>query len=538
MSALAQRARLTAALAWLAAPALAQVLVGNDVGRGALPGVLALSAGTFALPLAWTRGFRGLLLSLAPLALLSGFAAAYLLTYRTPLTAGLVQSLLVTDLREAGEQAGRYASIAALCLAGWAGYLWCAWTLPREAAVPFRRAWIAGAAWTVLLAIYHPYVQFELYHRLDVLADFSFVRKSYPLNLAFIAGDLQAAGTFRPNEHEFAGPALLPPERRLAGPQREVYVLVIGEAAQARIWAELDATSDPASVYFGDALAQANLSHTSVEMLVTGATTLSEARRLPTLVDWQAAAGCTTAVVSNSTPFRSSGRAQIRYVTQNEELDHDLLPVIEGLVANAALRKLCVIVHTLGSHQDYRSRYTARFARFPVEGYPALPGLLGAYRNSILSSQDFLRSLTHMLARNGGTAFLAYTADHGENLGEVPGSIEHGSLQPTPYEMQVPMLYWASPSFVTSRPEHWEQLQRNRTVPVSNADVVPTLIDAMGYLDDLRRLHPGAVSLLRQLGARTRRYVAPDFTEHPESDMQPDPARREHAIRLQTTSAP
>ena len=539
-TAMGRRVRVVAALAWLAAPAVAQLGISAELPTAFAAGLLAMTAGALALPVAWTGRIRGVLLSLAPLALLSGFASAYLWVYRTPLTAGLIQSLLATDSREALEQAGRYAGIAVACLTGWAAYLYCAWSLPREIEVPYRRGLLAGAAWTLLLAIYYPYVQFELYHRLDVIADLSFVRKSYPLNLVFIGSDLHAAATLPRFEDDVADQALppLPSPYPLTGDEREVYVLVIGEAAQAHIWEELDPLRSRADVaYFGDALAQANLSRASVEMLVTGAATLPDARALPTVIDWQGAAGCQTAVISNSSAFRFAKRADIRHATPKEEHDHDLLPVIEGLVANRSLRKLCLVVHMIGSHQDYRARYAERFARFSTDGYPEGAGFTGAYRNSIIASQDFLRSLMDMLARGDESAFLAFTSDHGENLREINDLLEHGTMTPTEYEMRVPMLFWASPAFIAGNTERWEQLRRNRGAPVSNGHVLPTLLDAMGILEAAQRRYAFAGSLLREFPGGPRRYVTPDFHEHPETDLLRDPRRHAGAASGGPTEA-
>ncbi len=520
--------RMAFAVAWLVSPLFFYVPLAEHAGPAFFLGLFGIAAAILCIPSLWANSARAVLLSLAPVALLSGFVSAYLFFYKTPITVGLLQSVLHTDPREFVEQARRYAAVAALCVTGTLAYLGCVLSMRRGIALRRRGILVASSLWAVLVALYQPYLGFETYQRFGRSMDLSFVRESYPLNLLFIGRDFYEAMGLRSFQDDVDDSEVMPARvaRGLGGSERQVFVLVVGESARAQTWSELSSgAEDPRLVAMDDALAQANFSWASVPMLVSGARRLADARRLPTIIEWQRAAGCKTAVVSNNSSFRFAKRADIRVVkgdagiVHRVDYDHDLLPIVRSLVENGALRKLCIVVHMAGSHQDYRERYPDRFARFPTDAVPAEVALRNAYRNSILASQDFLRALITLLSREDESVFLAFTSDHGENLLEINGLREHATLTPTEFELRVPMIFWASRAFSLAQAEKWRQLGANSRTPVSTGQIVPTMLDAMGIWEDASAAYGFGASLMRPVRGEARRYVTPDLREHAESDM-------------------
>ena len=483
--------RMAFALAWLLSPLFFYLPLAGHASPAFLAGLVGIGGAILCIPALWASSVRAVLLSLAPIALLSGFVSAYLYLYKTPLTVGLLLSILHTDPRELVEQASRYAGVALLCIAGALAYLGSVLSMRPGAPLRRRRAVIAIALWATLVAMYHSHIEFESYQRFGRSVDLGFVRQAYPLNLLFVGRDLYDSLTLRSFQDDVGDGAVMAVRVRnvLGGPERQIFVLVVGESARAHTWEELVSSPDDLqTVSMGDALAQANFSWASVPMLVTGARRLEDARRLPTITEWQRAAACKTAIISNNSSFRFAKEADIRIVKGDAGIvhragyDHDLLPIVRSLLENGSLRKLCIVVHMAGSHQDYRERYPVRFARFPTDGVDAELAQRNAYRNSILASQDFLAVLIEMLSRDGASAFLAFTSDHGENLFEINGLREHATLTPTEFELKVPMVFWASRAFTLAHPEKWRQLAGNRRIPVSTAQILPTMLDAMGIL--------------------------------------------------------
>ncbi|MEO8143270.1 MAG: phosphoethanolamine transferase [Betaproteobacteria bacterium] len=342
--------------------------------------------------------------------------------------------------------------------------------------------------------------------------------KSFPFGVAYdfaatVWGDHAAA--LRPIDQ--------PAVQRAAIQGREIYVLVIGEAIRRDTWqAELPTAPALATdrvVSFSDALAQAVLTRLSVPMLITGATG-SKARRLPHFLHYAKAAGCTPVWLTMNdvgTPY--AGVAAEIFdnwrvpAAQKKRYDTDLLPLLEQVLLRHD--KACVVLHTEGAHNDYVDRYPESFRTRPVAR-----GGLGeftaredrtaqrkAYANAVAYAQHFLVQLIAMLEQRNARAFLVYAPDHAENLwDDERGRILHGFA--TRIEFEIPLLMWASKAFVAQEPGKWAQLRRNKDQPVSNENVLPTLLDAMG-------ITPVAGNSLLRNHVPTDRVVSIDSLEIP-----------------------
>jgi glucan phosphoethanolaminetransferase (alkaline phosphatase superfamily) len=315
-------------------------------------------------------------------------------------------------------------------------------------------------------------------------------KKSFPYGVAY---DFAAA--VWEDYAAAARPIDLPKVQRAAIPGREIYVLVIGETTRRDTWqAELPAAPALAAdrvVSFSDALAQTVLTRLSVPMLITGATG-SKARRLPHFLHFAKAIGCTPVWLTMNdvgTPYAGIAAEvfdnwRVPWA-QRKRYDMDLLP----LLAQVLLRydKACVVLHTEGAHNDYVDRYPESFRPHPVKrgGLGELtaredrPAQRVAYANAVAYSQHFLAQVIAMLEQRDARSFLIYTPDHAENLwDDERGRILHGFA--TRIEFEIPLLMWASKSFVAQEADKWAQLRRNKDQPVSNENVLPTLLDAMG----------------------------------------------------------
>jgi glucan phosphoethanolaminetransferase (alkaline phosphatase superfamily) len=529
----AERFRLAYCFLWATLPAWAAV---GLVGAGghwlpALATALA-SAGVFLLPILWARTLRGYYLSLAPLASFTAFCMMYAILYGSPVTAGLIQGVLYTDLRVEMEEGRRYWWVFAASLAGATLYLRWARALPRRP-LRWRAPAAAAALYSVLALIYVPYATEWLWMRADWSVHDGVLRAGYPQSLVFSGIEvLRMAGLQQGDDRTDIGakytlPAPPPP----AG--REIYVLVIGEGARAQTWDELAGRGfflrDGRLVAFGDALAQANWTRLSVPMITTGARHREDVDDLPTITDWERWAGCTTAALSNNASYPYSRAADVKTIIGEDDVvrhngyDHDLLPALEHFLDGRNAGRLCVTLHMVGSHQRYRERYENRFAVFDAEAADERAALANDYRNTVVMTQDFLARLIRLLDREAGSAFLAYVSDHGENLLEIRGLREHVTETPTEYELRIPTVFWANDRYVAGHAAAWAALRANRGEPVSNLNLLPTFLDAMGVLDAAGRLYPEyGASLLRPFHPEPRFYYSPDLESHPESDMLVD----------------
>ena len=84
-------------------------------------------------------------------------------------------------------------------------------------------------------------------------------------------------------------------------------------------------------------------------------------------------------------------------------------------------RKQFIVLHTYGSHFNYRERYPSEDAFFlpdyPVEAEVKYrDNLVNAYDNTIRYTDGFLARLIHMLEEQQVDAAMLYTSDHGEDI--------------------------------------------------------------------------------------------------------------------------
>lgn len=139
-----------------------------------------------------------------------------------------------------------------------------------------------------------------------------------------------------------------------------------------------------------------------------------------------------------------------------------------------------VVLHLLGTHAPY----AVDAARSPFRPYRRaasfahMDELHNAYKNAMVAQDADLTKMLRAFADSEKNRpwLLFYTSDHGEAFGEH-GAIHHGQNL---YPEQVHV-----PGFVVSRngalsPEALSALRAHASEPLTHADVVPTLLDAMG----------------------------------------------------------
>ncbi|MBI3783886.1 MAG: lipid A phosphoethanolamine transferase [Deltaproteobacteria bacterium] len=161
-------------------------------------------------------------------------------------------------------------------------------------------------------------------------------------------------------------------------------------------------------------------------------------------------------------------------------LDGDLVPALDRFLDNHSGRLLAVL-HTEGSHWPYDARYPSSFARFtPAFDHSTFVSwdhepLINAYDNSVLYTDAVLAQIIERLRHR--YALMLYVADHGEMLGE-DGRYMHG--QECPEVRHVPMLWWASDSFLDAHPQRFARLKNRRYEAVSHDYVFHSLLDCAG----------------------------------------------------------
>ncbi|APE30694.1 lipid A phosphoethanolamine transferase [Halomonas aestuarii] len=169
-----------------------------------------------------------------------------------------------------------------------------------------------------------------------------------------------------------------------------------------------------------------------------------------------------------------------------EELKQRLASVTDDTV---------IVLHTLGNHgPSYFQRYPEDFRAFTPTCEEAdlaqcsQASIVNSYDNAILYTDSVLDELIGVLEqqRSLATAML-YVSDHGESLGEN-GLYLHGlpyAIAPDE-QTRVPMTWWSSPAFDQTAGLERDCLAEQATQPVSHDNLFHSLLGVLGVESDVR----------------------------------------------------
>lgn len=254
--------------------------------------------------------------------------------------------------------------------------------------------------------------------------------------------------------------------------EREIYVLVIGETARAYSFGLYGYGRNTTPMLqhtagltvFSDAITQSNTTHKSVPMLMSAASADDHGRiyREKGIITAFREAGFHTTFISNQRPNHSfidifgKEADEWKFIKEeskrNNMYDDEMIKTVNDII-NKKRKKELIVLHTYGSHFNYRERYRPDEAVFTPDNASEAKAsnrqqLLNAYDNSIRNTDHFLSLLIRELNRSGAISAMIYTSDHGENIFDDSRRLFlHASPIPSYYELHVPLLVWLSPSY-------------------------------------------------------------------------------------------
>ncbi len=286
---------------------------------------------------------------------------------------------------------------------------------------------------------------------------------------------------------------------------RETYVLVIGETTRADNW-ELSGYERPTNprlsitdglVYFPRAITQSNTTHKSVPMMLSSLTAsdFNDINRRKGLITAFNEAGFETYYFSNQRRNHSyidyfgEEAAHTKFIKDDgkEHYDADLLPLIgEALVDTVHAKKL-IVVHTYGSHFNYRDRYPGEYSHFKPDNkidatVSNRSSLVNAYDNSVRYVDAFLADVNERLRSQGVVGVLMYASDHGEDIfDDERGRFLHASPIPTYTQIHVPMVMIPTVEHTSQFSDMSEALRDNSRRYVSpSVSIFHTLLHLAG----------------------------------------------------------
>ena len=284
--------------------------------------------------------------------------------------------------------------------------------------------------------------------------------------------------------------------------------MVVGETSRALNWQlygyERETnpllSRQPGLIAFPKVLTESNTTHKSVPMLMSDATACNydSIYHQKGIITAFKEAGFRTAFFSNQRYNHSFidffGMEADTYDFIKEDSvsssynpsDDELLKLVEQELAKGATKQF-IVLHTYGSHFNYRERYPSESAFFTPD-YPMeaerkyRDNLVNAYDNSIRYTDGFLSLLIHMLEKQQIDAAMLYTSDHGEDIFDDSRHLFlHASPVPSYYQLHVPFLIWMSDNYRETYPEYWDTAIDNKDKNVSSSSsFFPTMLSLAG----------------------------------------------------------
>lgn len=160
--------------------------------------------------------------------------------------------------------------------------------------------------------------------------------------------------------------------------------------------------------------------------------------------------------------------------------DEEMLPALRQIVSSPGKSgKTFIIVHTKGSHFDFKRRYPPEFTRFDSGNTDRRSVLVDAYDNSILYTDWFLAQVIEILQDSKRKAVLLYASDHGENLLDDERQL-FGHALSTEFDLGTVGLLWFSQEYASLRADHLKALQQNADKPISLGDLPHAMLHLSG----------------------------------------------------------
>lgn len=172
----------------------------------------------------------------------------------------------------------------------------------------------------------------------------------------------------------------------------------------------------------------------------------------------------------------------------DRDMDDVLIPELKNILAEKSPKKF-IVIHTLGSHQQYNKRYPKSYNVFK----PSLDDItsyipqsskykqqsINSYDNSVLFTDFVLNSFIEEIKVTNTSSMLLYAADHGEDLFD-DGCEKSGHGNGTIYNFQIPAIAWVSDQYKQYHPDNYNALRSNATAKVNLTSIFPTLVDSAG----------------------------------------------------------
>ena len=166
--------------------------------------------------------------------------------------------------------------------------------------------------------------------------------------------------------------------------------------------------------------------------------------------------------------------------------DGELLPLLYEAM-NTAQDKNFYVLHLMGCHGEYDSRYTPEFNKFSADDEISGKYMTNEaktakakYDNAILYNDTIVTSI--MQAFKDKNAIVIYMPDHGEEVYATANFSGHSDDNATRSMLEIPFIIYTTSQFRQEYPQLNEGIKAAVNKPYMTDDMIHTVLDIMGIV--------------------------------------------------------
>jgi glucan phosphoethanolaminetransferase (alkaline phosphatase superfamily) len=152
-----------------------------------------------------------------------------------------------------------------------------------------------------------------------------------------------------------------------------------------------------------------------------------------------------------------------------------------------------IVLHGLGSHARYESRYPPEFTYFPTNTDNADTNTINAYNNTIRFTDFVLFAAIQRLELSKRKVAFLYVSDHGENMPSSECQLKNHD-QNTIYTSSVPAFLWFSKEYRDAFPQAVSAAEKNASRKIGFSVWFETLLEMGGHPNLPINRHAGLLS--------------------------------------------
>lgn len=299
---------------------------------------------------------------------------------------------------------------------------------------------------------------------------------------------------------------------------KQVVILIVGESSRYDHWGvngygrntSPHLSKRTSLISFNNVTAGAYLTEQAVPLILTGvgAPNYDEHVKRKSIFGVFEEAGFNTYWISDqpgdtgNIGVHASEAQHLYPMMQYKDRDKDmyLLDTLQKVIKQPGDKKF-IIIHTMGSHYDYASRYPPDYDVFKpsnmtvktrISNLKTKNILINTYDNTIAYTDAVIDSVISMANKTNTISAVTYLSDHGEDLIDDKRLYNYhmNGSPPSKYLAHIPLFMWYSPKLQQQFPDKISNLELHKNAKISSQNIIYTLSSLLGIsypkLDSLK----------------------------------------------------